>query len=124
MRRILTGLAAVAGLWTGAAAADERGYGIPNGHLPPPGECRVWFDDRPPGQQPPPTSCRQAERNAYRYGGRVVYGGDRGYDDRGRGYDDHGYDDHDDDRRRGERMLVCVDRDDDGYCERRYWAYH
>ena len=25
---------------------------IPYGHYPPPGECRVWYPDRPPGQQP------------------------------------------------------------------------
>ena len=44
---------------------DRRGYGyhpppyygpppIPSGHLPPPGEYRQWFPDRPPGHQPPP----------------------------------------------------------------------
>jgi hypothetical protein len=27
---------------------------IPPGHLPPPGEGRLWFPDRPPGHQPPP----------------------------------------------------------------------
>lgn len=60
----------------------NRRYGIPPGHLPPPGECRVWYDNRPPGQQPPPTSCRQAERTASRdRDARVIYGGDR---DRGR----------------------------------------
>jgi hypothetical protein len=31
--------------------------GIPPGHLPPPGACRIWYPGRPPGQQPPPTSC-------------------------------------------------------------------
>lgn len=30
---------------------------IPYGHLPPPGECRLWFPDRPDGQQPPPQHC-------------------------------------------------------------------
>jgi hypothetical protein len=55
-----------------------RGQGIPPGHLPSPGECRVWYDGRPAGQQPPPTSCREAERVASRdrYA-RVIYGGDR-----------------------------------------------
>ncbi|RPI48857.1 MAG: hypothetical protein EHM59_00340 [Betaproteobacteria bacterium] len=24
---------------------------IPRGHMPPPGACRIWFPDRPPGQQ-------------------------------------------------------------------------
>lgn len=49
--------------------------GIPAGHLPPPGECRVWYYDRPPGHQPPPTSCAIAEEDAYLHGGRVIYGG-------------------------------------------------
>ena len=40
----------------------EHGYtrlSIPRGHYPPPGECRIWYPDRPPGHQPPPGSCRQ-----------------------------------------------------------------
>lgn len=40
----------------------ERGYSrlkIPKGHYPPPGECRIWYPDRPPGQQPPPGRCRE-----------------------------------------------------------------
>lgn len=59
-----------------AAAQGRRdSQGIPPGHLPPPGECRVWYDGRPPGQQPPPTDCRTAEHIARRdpYA-RVVYG--------------------------------------------------
>jgi hypothetical protein len=38
----------------------EHGYttlGIPPGHLPPPGQCRLWYPDRPPGHQPPPERC-------------------------------------------------------------------
>ena len=31
--------------------------GIPPGHLPPPGQCRVWVQGRPPGQQARPRSC-------------------------------------------------------------------
>ena len=30
---------------------------IPDGHLPPPGECRVWYPGWPAGHQPPPGSC-------------------------------------------------------------------
>ena len=30
---------------------------IPPGHMPPPGECRIWHPDRPPGHQPPPGDC-------------------------------------------------------------------
>jgi hypothetical protein len=48
---------------------NDRSYpfsalNIPKGHLPPPGECKIWFPGRPPGQQPPPTSCVSAIRNA------------------------------------------------------------
>lgn len=41
-------------------------HGIPEGHLPPPGGCRVWFPGEPPGHQPPPTSCARAFREAPR----------------------------------------------------------
>lgn len=34
---------------------------IPRGHRPPPGQCRIWFPDRSPGQQPPPGDCRALE---------------------------------------------------------------
>lgn len=54
--------------------AHRDSQGIPPGHLPPPGSCRVWYDGRPPGQQPPPTSCWAAERSAARQrGARVIY---------------------------------------------------
>lgn len=32
---------------------------IPEGHLPPPGSCRIWFPDLPAGQQPPPGDCEE-----------------------------------------------------------------
>lgn len=32
---------------------------IPPGHLPPPGQCRIWYPGTPPGHQPPPGSCRK-----------------------------------------------------------------
>ncbi|WP_425462819.1 hypothetical protein [Methylibium rhizosphaerae] len=36
----------------------QHGYTrVPNGHLPPPGECRIWYPDRPAGHQPPPFKC-------------------------------------------------------------------
>jgi len=31
--------------------------GVPKGHYPPPGECRLWFSGRPPGKQPAPAKC-------------------------------------------------------------------
>jgi hypothetical protein len=32
-------------------ASTAAKYGIPPGHLPPPGKCRVWVPGEPPGQQ-------------------------------------------------------------------------
>lgn len=37
--------------------------GIPPGHLPAPGECRIWFPGQPPGQQPPPGKCEHLRHN-------------------------------------------------------------
>ncbi|MBW3629981.1 MAG: hypothetical protein KY464_11875 [Gemmatimonadetes bacterium] len=37
--------------------AGARRLGVPKGHYPPPGECRVWYPGTPPGQQPPPAKC-------------------------------------------------------------------
>ena len=39
------------------ARNTARALGIPPGHLPPPGECRVWIPGRPPGRQARPRSC-------------------------------------------------------------------
>ena len=56
---------------------SAEAQGVPPGHLPPPGTCRVWYDGRPPGHQPPATSCAAAEQVARRdRAARVVYGGD------------------------------------------------
>jgi hypothetical protein len=38
--------------------------GIPPGHLPPPGMCRVWMPGEPPGHQPEPRRCSNIERGA------------------------------------------------------------
>lgn len=75
--------AAVAALLIGLVAspafAQGRGrnkQGIPPGHLPPEGLCRVWYDGVPPGRQPRPTGCYEAERIASRDpAARVIYGG-------------------------------------------------
>lgn len=41
-----------------ASYFHQHGYTrIPDGHLPPPGECRIWYPDRPAGHQPPPFKC-------------------------------------------------------------------
>ena len=71
-------MAAVLGLGMANAAGGQaraRGpQGVPPGHLPAAGECRVWHDDRPPGQQAAPTSCDAARATAAQTGGRVIYG--------------------------------------------------
>lgn len=70
------------GLASGPALAQGRGrnkQGIPPGHRPPDGLCRVWYDGVPPGRQPRPTSCYEAERIASRdRNARVVYGNGSG----------------------------------------------
>jgi hypothetical protein len=65
-----------------AVSTQERGspggynsQGIPPGHLPPPGMCRVWYADRPAGHQPAATSCGEARAIATRSRtARVIYG--------------------------------------------------
>jgi hypothetical protein len=50
--------------------AEQRGtstaasLGIPPGHLPPVGQCRVWVPGRPPGHQAAARSCSGIERTA------------------------------------------------------------
>lgn len=51
-------------------AAEQRGpstaasLGIPPGHLPPVGQCRVWVLGTPPGHQAAARSCSGIERTA------------------------------------------------------------
>lgn len=46
---------------------------VPPGHLPPPGECRLWYPGLPSGQQPPPGDCYELEHHAPT-GACLVYG--------------------------------------------------
>ena len=123
MRRLMLRLVAAAALASPAAAAGDQGYGpgasVPSGHLPPPGQCRVWYPGRAPGQQPPPTDCSRAQYEAARYGGRVIHGGGnigRYEDDRRWRPDRRDYRDRRDDDDRWVR--VCVSRDWHGHCLR------
>lgn len=59
-----------------AAQGKGRGNdGIPPGHRPPAGMCRIWIDGVPPGHQPAPTDCQTAvaRRPA---NARVIFGGE------------------------------------------------
>ncbi len=47
---------------------------VPPGHLPPPGECRIWYPGRPAGHQPPPGPCHVLEFQVPP-GAFLVYGG-------------------------------------------------
>jgi len=48
---------------SGSTSTAAR-LGIPPGHLPAPGQCRVWMPGQPPGHQPRPRSCGNIERTA------------------------------------------------------------
>lgn len=37
--------------------------GIPPGHLPPPGQCRIWVPGKPPGQQRRAGPCATLQRH-------------------------------------------------------------
>jgi hypothetical protein len=60
------------------ARAPARGPrhldGVPPGHYPKPGECRLWVPGKPPGQQARATSCSSLRGNVPA-GAFVLYGG-------------------------------------------------
>ena len=99
-----------------ASSRDSRS-GVPKGHLPPRGMCRVWIDGVPPGHQPAPTSCAQAERDRLRYSNaRVIYGDNESFPGKGKGKWDRNRDDDrwdDDDVLRDGRILRDDDEDSD-----------
>ncbi|HEU4787433.1 MAG TPA: hypothetical protein VFS57_08500 [Gemmatimonadaceae bacterium] len=71
--------------------AQGRGRGnggVPPGHRPPAGMCRIWIDGVPPGHQPAPTDCATAAARVPR-NGRIIYG-DGTTDRRGTIYDRNG----------------------------------
>jgi len=64
---VLVTIAVIAGAATSADAQGRgRGRGnagVPPGHQPPAGMCRIWINGVPPGRQPAPTDCETAVRN-------------------------------------------------------------
>ena len=132
MRRAAFALILLAAV-VGTAEAQGRGRGngrsqnIPPGQLPSAGQCRVWYDDLPPGRQPAPTNCDQAERVASRSrNARVIYGDDRfgsrnndeRYRDRTNGssrYPDVYGNRYPDDRGNGYNSVAFQNGDRDGY---------
>lgn len=63
---LLCGCVAYGGPWVEPGhypgGHPARPHAVPPGHMPPPGECRIWYPDRPPGHQPPPGNCYELER--------------------------------------------------------------
>lgn len=57
----------------GPARGPRRLNGVPPGHFPPPGECRLWVPGRPPGQQARPTACSNL-RGRVPAGAFILYG--------------------------------------------------
>lgn len=55
---LLSGCAVYADGYGGRNHPDAYDSSVPDGHLPA-GECRVWYPDRPAGQQPPPGDCHE-----------------------------------------------------------------
>lgn len=62
----------------GAQGSGRNIDGVPPGHRPAAGMCRVWVDGVAPGRQAAPTDCNTARAQAAANGGRVIYGSDRG----------------------------------------------
>lgn len=98
----------------GAQAWGRDGAGVPPGHRPPPGMCRIWIDGVPAGRQPAPTDCASAVRNRPS-NGRVIFGDDDARPGQGKGSARKGKkgaseDEGDSDKRRGRDMR----RDDRG----------
>jgi hypothetical protein len=113
----------------GAQGRSGGEWGVPPGHMPPPGMCRVWIDGVPPGRQPPPTDCTTAWRRAPRHA-RVIYTPEvRYYAKKGKHHKhhhDYRWDDRyervivipDGGRRRMESTSVCISHDRTGVCVR------
>ncbi|KUG07498.1 hypothetical protein [Solirubrum puertoriconensis] len=56
------------------SGGPRRLEGVPRGHYPPPGQCRIWYPNRPPGHQPPPTDCRSLIGRRLEPGAFILHG--------------------------------------------------
>jgi hypothetical protein len=54
---LLAGCTTIAAVPQSRGVTKPEGGPVPPGHMPPPGECRIWYPNTPPGQQPPPGNC-------------------------------------------------------------------
>ncbi len=54
--------------------AGQRMLFVPPGQMPPEGQCRIWFPNRPPGQQPNAAQC--ASLGNIPVGAFILFGGD------------------------------------------------
>lgn len=57
---------------TSVQTSTAATLGIPPGHLPPPGQCRIWLPGKPPGHQQRPGGCASLQRRVPA-GGWLVY---------------------------------------------------
>jgi hypothetical protein len=75
MKKTVIALALLIGAPLGAQGRGRNIDGVPPGHRPPAGMCRIWIEGVPPGRQPAPTDCATAVRNRPS-NARVIYGDD------------------------------------------------
>ena len=52
---------------------QQQNVHVPPGHMPPPGQCRIWLPDTSPGHQPPSGSCHKL-RHQVPPGATLIYG--------------------------------------------------
>lgn len=58
------------------ARSGSRQLHVPPGHHPPLGQCRIWYEDLPPGRQPVPEPCDRLLADRYPAGAFILYGGE------------------------------------------------
>ena len=56
---LLLAISGCAGVLVAGGPPHGRSYSVPPGHMPPPGQCRIWYPGVPPGRQPPPGDCHE-----------------------------------------------------------------